>query len=70
MAGLPCAAGAAGTGPLCCPRGPLELNEPRWQTVATFEDGEALFVAVCARGLEGVVAKRLSDPYRPGERCG
>jgi hypothetical protein len=23
---------------------------------------------VCERGLEGVVAKRLRDPYRPGER--
>jgi ATP-dependent DNA ligase len=34
--------------------------------VATFEDGEALFAAVCERGLEGVVAKRLRDPYRPG----
>lgn len=36
--------------------------------VATFEDGEALCAAVCQRGLEGVVAKRLRDPYRPGER--
>ena len=33
-----------------------------------FEDGEALFAAVCERGLEGVGAKRLHDPYRPGER--
>ena len=36
--------------------------------VATFEEGKALFVAVCARGREGVVAKRNRDPYRPGER--
>ena len=36
--------------------------------VATFEDGEALFAAVCQRGLEGVVAKREQDAYRPGER--
>ena len=36
--------------------------------VATFEDGEALFAAVCARGLKGVVAKRERDPYRPGDR--
>jgi bifunctional non-homologous end joining protein LigD len=35
---------------------------------ATFEDGQALFEAVCDRGLEGVVAKRLRDRYRPGER--
>ena len=27
-----------------------------------------LFPAGCERGLEGVVAKRLRDPYRPGER--
>ena len=33
-----------------------------------FEDGEALYAAVCACGLEGVVAKRGCDPYRPGER--
>ena len=34
----------------------------------TFEDGPTLFDAVCARGLEGVVAKRLRDQYKPGER--
>jgi ATP-dependent DNA ligase len=34
----------------------------------TFEDGEALFAAVCEHGLEGVVAKRLHDWYRPGQR--
>jgi bifunctional non-homologous end joining protein LigD len=28
----------------------------------------ALWDSVCERGLEGVVAKRLSEPYRPGER--
>jgi len=38
--------------------------------VATFEDGEALLAAVCERGLEGVVAKRERDPYRPGDRVG
>jgi ATP-dependent DNA ligase len=26
------------------------------------------FAAVCERGLEGIVAKRLRDPYRAGER--
>ena len=48
----------------------LDLENQRVRLVATFEDGEALFAAVCARGLEGVVAKRLRDPYRPGERRG
>jgi ATP-dependent DNA ligase len=37
--------------------------------VASFDDGEALYRAVCERGLEGVVAKRERDPYRPGERA-
>ena len=36
--------------------------------VATFEDGEELYRAVCDRGLEEIVAKRARDPYRPGER--
>ncbi len=30
--------------------------------------GRDLFAAACERGLEGVVAKRLDAPYRPGER--
>ena len=47
----------------------LDLENQRVRVVATFEDGEALFAAVCARGLEGVVAKRERDPYRPGDRA-
>ena len=46
----------------------LDLESERVRLVATFEDGEALFAAVCERGLEGVVAKRDRDPYPPGER--
>jgi len=46
----------------------LDLECGPVRLVATLEDGEALFDAVCARGLEGVVAKRLSDPYKPAER--
>jgi hypothetical protein len=46
----------------------LELERPGVRLVATFEDGQALFDAVCARGLEGVVAKRTGDRYRPGAR--
>lgn len=46
----------------------LELESASVRLVATFEDGEALFAAVCERGLEGVVAKRERDPYRAGER--
>jgi bifunctional non-homologous end joining protein LigD len=32
------------------------------------EDGAKFFAAACKLGLEGVVAKRASDPYREGER--
>jgi bifunctional non-homologous end joining protein LigD len=48
----------------------LDVENQRVRLVATFEDGKALFAAVCARGLEGVVAKRERDPYRPGDRAG
>jgi ATP-dependent DNA ligase len=47
----------------------LELETERVRLVATFEEGEALFAAVCERGLEGVVAKRERDAYWPGERA-
>ena len=46
----------------------IELENHQVKIVATFEDGPALFRAVCARGLEGVVAKRDSDPYQPSDR--
>ena len=39
----------------------LDLEGPRVRLIATFEDGEALFAAVCERGPEGVVAKRDRD---------
>jgi hypothetical protein len=45
-----------------------ELETERVRLVATFEDGEALFAAVCERELEGVVAQRVRDPYQLGER--
>jgi bifunctional non-homologous end joining protein LigD len=46
----------------------LDVNGLYWQTPETFDDGEALFEAVCAHELEGVIAKRRSSRYRPGER--
>jgi bifunctional non-homologous end joining protein LigD len=46
----------------------LELDGPAWTTCETFEDGRALYAAICALGFEGVVAKRHSGLYRPGER--
>jgi bifunctional non-homologous end joining protein LigD len=32
----------------------------------TDEDGALLFVHACRMGLEGIVSKRLSAPYRSG----
>jgi bifunctional non-homologous end joining protein LigD len=46
----------------------LELEGPSWRTPEAFEDGEALLKATSRHGLEGIVAKKRSEPYRPGER--
>jgi bifunctional non-homologous end joining protein LigD len=46
----------------------LNLRGSHWDTAMSFEDGQRLFNAVCAVGLEGIVAKRLLQRYRPGER--
>jgi hypothetical protein len=46
----------------------LDLQGPHWHTPEAFEDGAALFEAVCEQELEGVVAKRTESCYRPGER--
>ena len=34
----------------------------------TYDDGEMLLEAAEQQGLEGIVSKRLSSPYRPGQR--
>ena len=36
----------------------------------TFSDGHELYTAVCEQGLEGIVAKRSSSPYRQGNGAG
>jgi bifunctional non-homologous end joining protein LigD len=47
----------------------LELNGPTWQSPAHHVgDGAALLDASRARGLEGIVAKRVDCPYTPGRR--
>jgi bifunctional non-homologous end joining protein LigD len=46
----------------------LNLNGPYWRTPEAFNDGPALFEAICERELEGIVAKRSDGAYRPGER--
>ena len=46
----------------------LGLDAPGWRTPETFDDGQALWEAVCEHELEGVVAKRRSGRYVSGER--
>lgn len=46
----------------------LDLGAAPWFVAEAFDDGAALFAGVCAHGLEGIVAKRRGEPYRPGER--
>ena len=47
----------------------LSLSGPSWQTPSYHVgDGAALLEATRARGLEGLVAKRLDSVYRPGRR--
>jgi len=47
----------------------LELAGPRWHTPPYFVgNGPRAMATSRAQGLEGVVAKRLDAPYRPGRR--
>lgn len=43
---------------------------PGWTLSPAFDDGPATEAAARQHGLEGVVAKRTSAPYRPGVRSG
>jgi bifunctional non-homologous end joining protein LigD len=44
------------------------LERPGWTVSPFFDDGAATAAAAREHGLEGVVAKRLASPYRPGVR--
>jgi bifunctional non-homologous end joining protein LigD len=47
----------------------LRLSGPAWKVPsAHVGNGAALLGAARAQGVSGLVAKRLSSPYRPGER--
>jgi bifunctional non-homologous end joining protein LigD len=49
----------------------LGLSGPTWQTPASHVgDGAAMLEASRARGLEGIIAKRLDSPYTAGRRPG
>lgn len=47
----------------------LQVDGPQWKTAERFEDGDALWEAVCEHELEGVIAKKLKEPYLCGERA-
>jgi bifunctional non-homologous end joining protein LigD len=46
----------------------LDLHDDRWQTPPVYDDGRMLFDATYQQGLEGIVSKRLTSRYRPGQR--
>ncbi|HEY2668878.1 MAG TPA: non-homologous end-joining DNA ligase [Rugosimonospora sp.] len=46
----------------------LDLSAVRWLVPPRFDDGDATLAAADEYALEGVVAKRLAAPYRPGTR--
>jgi bifunctional non-homologous end joining protein LigD len=48
--------------------GELGLEHSTWQVPAAYDDGPMLHQATLAQGLEGIVSKRLTSRYSPGER--
>jgi bifunctional non-homologous end joining protein LigD len=46
----------------------LGLDDVAWQVPPTYDDGQMLLDAATQQGLEGIVSKRASSPYRPGVR--
>jgi bifunctional non-homologous end joining protein LigD len=47
----------------------LELTDRHWQVSPWYDDGALLLAATGTQGLEGVVSKKLSSCYHPGQRC-
>ncbi|MXG90546.1 non-homologous end-joining DNA ligase [Nocardioides flavescens] len=48
--------------------GELGLEHTTWQVPAAYDDGAMLHEATLAQGLEGIVSKRHTSRYAPGER--
>jgi bifunctional non-homologous end joining protein LigD len=46
----------------------LDLHDDRWQTPPVYDDGPMLLDATHQQGLEGIVSKRVTSRYRPGQR--
>jgi bifunctional non-homologous end joining protein LigD len=47
----------------------LRLSGSHWRATHAYGNGAELFETARQHVLEGVVCKRLTSPYRPGERC-
>jgi bifunctional non-homologous end joining protein LigD len=47
----------------------LGLRDHRWHLSPAFDDPLALWDVVLGREYEGIVAKRVTTPYRPGDRA-
>ena len=46
----------------------LRLDDPAWLVPPAYDDGELIYAAAQQQGLEGIVSKRRSSRYRPGQR--
>lgn len=46
----------------------LGLDDPAWLVPPAYDDGELILAAAEQQGLEGIVSKRRSSRYRPGQR--
>ncbi|GAB2986118.1 ATP-dependent DNA ligase [Nocardioides montaniterrae] len=46
----------------------LHLGDDHWLVPPTYDDGDMLLRATKEQGLEGIVSKLRSSPYRPGVR--
>ena len=46
----------------------LDRRSAKVRLSESFDDGEALYAAAQAQGLEGIMAKRLASAYQPGRR--
>jgi bifunctional non-homologous end joining protein LigD len=46
----------------------IDFEGPYWNVTEVFQDGCALYAAVCELGLEGVVAKRTTSRYGANRR--
>ncbi len=46
----------------------LGIGSAHWQVPPVYDDGQMLLEVTGQQGLEGIISKRRSSPYRPGRR--